>query len=127
MNDFKSIIEQYSALLPVGTSVSYTEATRRAGEFLMVLAKITNIRHILSNEKVKLLTVQTATYAQEMAKGVGKTVTQDKIAAEASEAYVYAREALETLDNDLVYLKAYYDIFTNAAVFYRQMSRGEIV
>lgn len=123
MSDFKTRIAEYSELLPVGTSVSYTEASRRAGVFLMALAFITDIKHILSEEKIRATTVQTATFAQKMSEGTAKTVTENKLIAEASREYAKSREELETVENDISYLKAYYDIFMAAHVFYRQMSK----
>lgn len=125
MNDIKTLIEKYVALLPVGTSVSYTEAERRAGEFLVAQASITDLRHILNNEKIKLLSVQTATFTLEMAKQDAKTITEKKMFVEASEAYTKAREELEAIDNDLAYLKAYYEIFGNGHIFFRNMAKGE--
>lgn len=127
MSDMTDFIDQFAELLPVGTSISYVEAERRAGEFLRALASITNWRHMLNSEKIKLLSVQTATFAGEMSKGTAKTVTENKLTAEASGAYTAAREALESVDNDLSYLKAYYDIFTNGHIFYRNMAKGENV
>lgn len=124
MNEIKQMIQHYSEMLPVGTSVSYTEAEKRAGEFLIAMALITDARHALGTEKIKLLSVQTATYAQEMSKGTAKTVTENKLTAESSEAYTQAREALEQVENDLSYLKAYYDIFNNGHLFYRQIAKG---
>lgn len=124
MSDMKVFIDKYSALLPVGTSISYVEAERRAGEFLVALAMITNWRHLLGNDKIKLTSVQTAVYAEEMSKGTSKTVTENKLNAEASAAYTNARESLEEIENDLSYLKAYYDIFTNGHIFYRTMAKG---
>lgn len=125
MTDFKEFIEKYEHLLPVGTSISYTEAERRAGEFLVALATITNIRHMLGSEKIKLLSIQTATYASEMSKGTAKTVTENKLTAEASVEYTKAREELESIENDLTYLKAYYEVYNNGHLFYRQMCRGD--
>ena len=124
MSALKEILEKYEPLLPVGTSISYTEAEKRAGLFLEAMAMITNARHILNSEKIKLLSVQTATYAQEMSKGTAKTVTENKLSAEASESYTKAREDLENIDNDLSYLKAFYDIYNNAHIFYRTMAKG---
>lgn len=125
MNDFeKDYIKEYAEKLSFDTSVSYTEAERRAGDFLMVMAKITDIRHLFSQEKIKLLSIQTATYAQQMAKGTSKTVTENKLIAEASEEYTKAREDLEGIENDLSYLKTYYEIFLNGHLFYRQMAKG---
>ena len=124
MSDFKDFVEQYTPLLPVGTSISYVEAERRAGEFLTAMATITNFKHLLTSEKIKAMSVQTAVFANEISKGTAKTMTENKLSAEASEAYVQVREDLERVENDISYLKAYYDIFMSAHVFYRQMARG---
>lgn len=125
MKDVKEFIAKYSALLPVNKSISFTEAERRAGEFLSAMATITEWRHAFSEDKIKLLTVQTATYAQEMSKGTAKTVTENKLTAEASAEYTKAREDFESIENDISYLKAYYDLFQNGHIFYRTMAKGE--
>lgn len=125
MTQIKEYIAKYESLLPVGTSISYTEAERRAGEFLAAMATAVNFKHILTTEKIALLTIQTAVYAQQMSKGTAKTVTENKLTAEASSEYTEAREALEGIDNDIAYLKAYYDIFNNAHIFYRAMAKGD--
>lgn len=124
MREIKEFIEKYEALLPVSSSISYTEAERRAGEFLSAMAMITSWRHVLSEDKIRLLTVQTAAYASEMFKGTAKTVTENKLAAEASTEHTRAREELERIENDIAYLKAFYDIFNNAHIFYRTMAKG---
>lgn len=125
MSDMREYIEQYAKLLPVGTSISFTEAERRAGEFLAAQATLTDWRHMLSSERIKLTSLQTAIFAQEMAKGVAKTVTENKLNAESSPEYIKAREELEQVENDISFLKAYYDIFQNAHIFYRNMAKGE--
>lgn len=125
MNDIKAMISGYEAMLSVGSSISYVEAEQRAGEFLAAMAHITNIKHLLSGEKIKLTSIQTATYATEMLKGTAKTVTENKLTAEASATYTTAREELEGIENDISYLKAYYDIFNNAHIFYRSMAKGD--
>lgn len=124
MNEMKEFIEKYSALLPVGTSISYTEAERRAGEFLSAMATLSDWKHTFTSEKIKLLSIQTAVFAQAMSKGTAKTVTENKLTAEASEEYTKAREDLENIENDISYLKSFYDIFMAAHVFYRQMAKG---
>lgn len=124
--DFKEYIERYAKLLPVKNGVSYTEAEKRAGEFLDAQAHITNWRHMLSDEKIRLTSTQTAVFAQELFKGTAKTVTENKLNAEACPEVIRIREELERIDNDLSYLKCYYDIFYNAHIFYRQLSKGEV-
>lgn len=125
MQEIKDYLAKFERLLPVGTSISYTEAERRAGEFLGAMAHLANLRHILSDDKIRLLSVQTAVYAEQMGKGTAKTVTENKLTAEASQEYTKAREEFERIENDISYLKAYSDIFSAAHVFYRQMARGE--
>lgn len=121
----QELIENYTKLLPVNNSINLVEAERRAGEFLYALAHITDLKHSHSNDKIKLLSYQTAVYAQELSKGTAKTMTENKVTAEASKEYTEAREDLEVIENDISYLKAYYDIFMAAHVFYRQMAKGD--
>lgn len=125
--DIKVYIEKYQKLLPLNNSISFTDAEKRASMFLDIMATITEYRHALSEGKIKSLSVQNAVYATELAKCTGKTVTENKIAVEASEEYTAAREEFEMTENDLNYLKAYYEIFNNAHIFYRNMAKGENV
>lgn len=125
MTEMKEFLAKYEALLPVGGSLSMPEAERRASEFLSAQATIANWRHILSDDKVRLMSVQTAVYAEQMHKGTAKTVTENKLVAEASEEYTRAREEYERMENDLSYLKAYAEIFQNAHIFYRNMAKGD--
>jgi hypothetical protein len=124
MHDLKELIEKYVSLLPINGSVSYTEAERRAGEFLSILARLADWRHIFSEEKIKLTSVQLAVYAERLQAGNASTVTQNKVLAEASPEYTQAREDLERIENDLSYLKTYAEIFLNAHIFYRSVAKG---
>jgi hypothetical protein len=126
MGDLKLSLEYYVSLLPVGKSISYTEAERRAGEFLVAMAKVADLKHILTAQMIKSMSVQTAVFHTEMQKGTAKTVTENKLTAEASEVYTKAREDLEDLQNDISYLKAHYEIFNNSHIFYRNMAKGEV-
>jgi hypothetical protein len=116
-------IEKYAEMLPMNKSISFTDAEKRAACFLTIMAKIVNWKHLLTNDKIRLLSIQTATFAQEMSKGTAKTVTENKLTAEASTDYTKAREDLEGIENDISYLKAYLDLYNNAHVFYRQVSK----
>lgn len=120
---FKETIATYETLLPSSASFSTTEAERRAGEFLVIMAKITDWRHQLHEDKIKKLTVQTATFAEQMSLGTSSTMTQNKMVAEASKPYEKAREDLERVENDLSYLKAMFDVFNNAHIFYRGIAK----
>lgn len=124
MKEIKEYLAKFEALLPVGGSLSASEAERRAGEFLVAQATIANWRHLLSEDKIRLLSVQTAVYAEQMSKGTAKTVTENKLTAEASSEYTTAREELERIENDLSYLKTYAEIFNNSHIFYRGVAKG---
>lgn len=125
MNIVKEELNQYLVLLPVGTSISFTEAERRAGLFLEGMAKVASIKHELGEVKISSLSIQTATFAEEMSKGTAKTVTENKLTAEASKSYAEAREQYESIDNDISYLRAIYEILNNGHIFYRNYAKGE--
>lgn len=125
MKEIKDFLNEYTMLLPLGKSISTSEAERRASKFLEAMAVISDWKHEFTKAKIGQLSVQTAIYAQELSKGTGKTVTENKTAAEASDVYRVAREDLENTENDISYLKAYYELFNNGHLFYRQLAKGE--
>ena len=125
MKEVKEFVDRYSKLLALNKSISTSEAEKHAGEFLLAMAKLTDVRHLFAEDKIQLTSLQTAVYAEEMSKGTAKTVTENKMMAEATAEYTKAREDLERVDNDIAYLRAYYDIFNNAHLFYRNMAKGE--
>lgn len=118
-------ISTFEALLPVGNAISLREAEFRAGEFLSAMASLATFKHSMTEEKIKYLSIQTATYSEELFKGTAKTMTENKVLAEASESYQKTREDFEKLENDINLIKTYYDIFKDAHLFYRQMARGD--
>lgn len=122
-SDIKAYIAEARKLLPVPKGLSSTEAERRAGAFLDAMAACADWKHEFTKVKIKQLSVQTAIYAQELVKGTGKTVTENKTAAEASAVYQTAREGLEETENDISYLKTYYEVFNNAHIFYRNLMK----
>jgi hypothetical protein len=127
MKEIKEILDKYAGLLPLGENmVSTIEAERRAGEFLTALSYLANWRHLLSTHKIKALSIQTATYSEQMSKADSKQVTEKKAIAEAHPVYIEAREEFEKVENDLSFLKSYQEIFMNAHVFYRQLAKGEM-
>jgi len=125
MKDIKDQLVEYSKLLALTQSISVSESERRASQFLVIMATIIEYRHLFSEQRIEYTSVQTAVYAQEMEKGDAKTVTENKLRAEASSQYVAAREQLERIENDLTYLKTYYELFNNGHLFYRQLAKGE--
>lgn len=126
----KEILKQFIDLLPLGRSISFTEAERRAGRFLEGMALVIDARHRLGEDKIKRLTTQTAIYAEQLHANKSDekgSYYVSKAATEASKEYQTAREEFENVDNDMAYLKAMYDIFNNAHIFYRNQAKGENV
>jgi microsomal dipeptidase-like Zn-dependent dipeptidase len=119
----KDTIAKYTALLPVNGSLTTQEAERRAGEFLVIMAIITEWKHMFTTEKIKYTSVQTVVFAEEVFKGDAKTITENKLKAEASKVHVTARENLERIENDISYLKTVYEVMNNGHLYYRQMSK----
>ena len=125
MKEVKEFVEKYSALLPLHKSINIPELERRAGEFLSAMATLAAWKHAFAEEKIKLISIQTAVYAEQLSKGTAKTMTENKVTAEATAEYIEAREGLERIENDINYLKAYLDIFHDAHIFYRQMCKQD--
>lgn len=123
MKEIKEKLVAYLEMLPVNRSISAVEAERRSGAFLEVCAKLIDWRHLLSEDKIRLTTAQSVTYAEELSKATGKTVTENKVTVEASHSYTTAREDLESIENDIQYLKSMYEVFNNGHIFYRNMSK----
>ena len=121
----KTLVEQYTPLLALNGSISTSESEKRASIFLHAMAQIINAKHELNEEKIKISSVHTATYAEQLSKGTKKTMTENKTEAEASVPFINSREALERIENDIAFLKAYYDVFNNAHVLYRQLAKGD--
>jgi len=121
--EIKAYLTTQAELLPVNRSISTPEAERRAGVFLETCAKIVDWRHALSEGKIQATTMQSVTYAEELSKCTGKTITENKLTVEASPVYTSAREELESVENDINYLKAMHEVFLNAHLFYRAMAK----
>ena len=125
MKEVKDKLSQYNALLPVGTGLTQAEAERRASKFLEAMYYLTDLKHTFFDDKIRTLTTQNATFATELAKATGKTITENKVTVEASAPYSAAREAFEFAENDISYLRACYEIYSNAHIFFRNLAKGE--
>jgi hypothetical protein len=123
--DIQDIIAIYVNKLPMNNKVNVNECEIRAGEFLTALASIADFRHMISEDKIKATSLVSSVYSEKLSKAVGKTVTENKTHVEADEDYIQVREQLETTENNINYLKTYQEIFLNAHLYYRQLSKSE--
>lgn len=124
INDLIAEIEEYTDLLPTsGNSVSKSTAEDRATKFLVISSKLVNAKFFASEDKIKALSITKSIFAQVTKEAEGKNVTEKKLNAEANPDYQEAREYLEKIESKVDFLKAYISIFSDAHVFYRQLSK----
>lgn len=125
MKEIKEQIANWNKMLPSGNAVTQVEAERRASQFLVASAHLAEWIHIIKESKIKADSIKIATYSEQMKKSESKLVTEKKAEAEASEAYITVREEFEYLENDVSYLRTYLELYGNAHVFYRQISKDQ--
>lgn len=117
------MIQRYLDLVPLDNAISRPEAEKRASHFLVAQAHLTN--HLLDYRTLQVgaVTKVNAVYASELNRAGGKTVTENKVTAEASAAYAEAREELETINNNIEYFKGYLKIFSDAHILHRNVGK----
>lgn len=124
MNALLEEIETYTDLLPTsGNSVSKSDAEDRATKFLVISSKLLNARFLANEDKIKAISIAKSIFAQVTREADGKNVTEKKLNAEANSDYQEAREYLEKIENKVDFFKTYINIFNDAHVFYRQLSK----
>lgn len=100
------------------------DAEIKASEFLAINAQIISMKLELQSYQVRLISLQDAVYKDAVMNAGGKNVTESKLIAEATKDYQLTRENVENINAQLDYLKHFIDLFNNAHIFYRQLSKG---
>jgi len=106
-------------------NVTEDEAKDRSTAFLVMLAILTDEKRACEEDKSKLVTMSSASYAQALARSGAKQVTEKKVEAEQDGNYTHMREALEECEAKISWLRSYMNIFENAHVTYRQFSKDK--
>lgn len=125
MNTFEEVqalVTENLALIQMDPN-AFTQARDRAAKFLVTQAILTSYLKGLQDARPKVQTLVDATYAQAIANSGGKNVTENKITAEADPNYTQYREAVESVDSEIHWVKTHMEIFFNAHLFFRQNSR----
>lgn len=117
----QKLVNDYLDLIEINRD-AIIDARNRAAKFLVVQSHLSNHLKLLDDVKVKISTIEKATYAQALMKQSGKNVTENKIHAEADPDYANARESLELVSAEVNWTKRHYDIFENAHVMFRQIA-----
>lgn len=102
---------------------SLAQATERAAKFLVAQAVLSSEIKNLEEQKAKIQTLNSTNYAIALQGVEAKNVTEKKMLADTDKNYIEVREALETVDANITYLKTHIRIFENAHVLFRQHSK----
>ena len=107
------------------TSSDIREAELKASEFLRLNARLISAKFELKSDAVKLTSLRDAVYKGALDTAEGTNVTTKKINAESNRDYQQIREGVEYTENKIEYVKHYIDLFKDAHIFYRQLSKGD--
>lgn len=121
LEELQKLVNDHLSLVEINKN-AYNEARERTALFLVIQAHLANHLKSLEDVKVKVSTVEKATYAQALLEAGGKNVTENKINAEASPAYAASRESVELVDSEINWTKRHYEIFGNAHIMFRQIA-----
>ena len=120
--ELRAIIDEHVGMIPY-SKVTSEQASKKATAFLVALAILTDEKRGCDEDKAKLSTLVSASYAQALSRSMAKQVTEKKVEAEQDNNYTKMREALEECEAKISWLKNYMNIFENAHVTYRQLSK----
>jgi len=103
----------------------FKDSEVRASDFLAMNAVLITKKYDLRAEVVTLTSLRDAVFKDALLTADANNVTTKKIIAEASGDYQEVRERLEHTENKIEYVKHFIDLFKDAHIFYRQLSKGD--
>lgn len=95
----------------------------RSTDFLIVQSKLNDYRFYCETELARKRTLVEASFKDAKDASDGKNITEKRIDASTDRDYTKIREALEELEAEVKWVKTAIDIFNNAHLTYRQLSR----
>lgn len=123
--EVRSLIEEGLKIVGRDKGVSQFEAEERASSLLIVAAELLKQKYNLENKAVKTSSIQKVSFSKSIHEATGANVTEKKLKAESNPVYIKDREESEELDNDVTYLKAIIELFKDAHIMWRQISKNE--
>ena len=120
--ELKELIDEHIDLILLDAK-ALKEAQDRATRFLVVVSVLSNYRLDLEKKKTKLITLREAHFSQALGRSEAKNVTEKKMEAESDPKYTGQREAVEEIDSEISWVKCHIEIFNNAHITYRQLSK----
>lgn len=122
LKNIENLIQETLELIAVDAK-SLVDARNRAARFLVIQSILATFLKNFEEEKAKVKTLETATFAKAIQVADGKNITEKKIQADQNHEYTLARESLERLDGIREYIKTHIRIFENAHLFFRQLGK----
>ena len=121
----ESIGNEYLKLLPVEDKNLLVKSEDKASRFLIAIAKLSQVRDQLLNSKVQKDSLLCVAFNDAIKTAEGKDAKARECAAEANPQYMCAREEIEIINNQLLLVKTYIEIFLNSHLLYRSLMKGE--
>ena len=125
MEDIHKYVEEHLELLPTDKVLSGSEAEKRANAFLIAIAVLAQEVHTMTNDKIKAKSLKATEYNVAFSGSTKTNAPGREADAEAADAYIAAREDLETVDNNIQYIQTMMEVFTNAHLLLRQIAKGQ--
>jgi len=120
------LIGPYLDLLPTDAKSMNDQSEVKASKFLVALTKLAALRDNLLNHKVKKDSLLAVEFNSSLSIQKAGDAKAREVSAKANPAYLGIKEEVETLDNKLLLIKTYQDIFLNAHLLYRSMMKNDM-
>ncbi len=104
---------------------SYSNVLEKTTIFLMVVSTLSNFKKELELKKTKIDTIKEAIWAKALISSEGKTAGEKKADAATDNEYSKFKEEYDVIEANISWLKTNIEIFNNAHLTYRQISKGE--
>lgn len=126
-NEIEALVNQYVELLPIEDNNLLAKSEVKASKFLVAIAKLVAVRDRLLNQKVKKDALKSVAYAEAINSATGSNAPTREANAAANPSYLSSAEQISMIDNQLLYIRTYIEIFTNAHLLYRSLSKNEVI
>ena len=127
--EFHSISERLIARIEksregiIDTDVSPLEADQKAGEYLLLTARIADEIKDMQKAVTAAKAAKVSQYNISKKEAEGKTADDRKAAAEADPDYQRTLDDVDQVHTDVEWLKTHSNIFTNAHIHFRQIAK----
>lgn len=124
--NIQSIVDQYVELLPTESLSPQIGSEVKASKFLLAIAKLAEYRDHLLKAKIEKDSMSTIEFKNSILAAEGSDAKKREAIALADPTYLEASTNAKTIDSDLQYVKTMMEVFNNAHILYRGLTKGEL-